>query len=163
MDRRKLSATGTLVNGRVVLFKPVAFREDLARWPNGPIVLSVERTGATRSLRQNAYYWSAVIGAIVERTGFSPIETHELCKAQHLSKARAAAGENGHLINGLVIGGSTVRQDTLEFCEYLERIIQWAAETIDVVIEPPDPTWRRRAEAARRRAQAPSCPRPHRV
>lgn len=117
------------------------------------VLITVERVLATRSLLQNAYYWSVVV-ALVATTftkarpnrPFSPLETHEILKAQFIDPNLILEGIiPGQVINGLSIGASTTDLNKLQFIEYLERIVWWAAEKYDLYIPDPDPDWKRKA------------------
>lgn len=113
---------------------------------DGEYTLTLERAHATRSAAQNAYYHAVLVKNIADHTGHTAGETHEVLKAMHLPHDAAANGENGRLMNGLVIGGSTTRLNKLAFIEFIERIQQWAATELDLVLPDPDPEWREQAE-----------------
>jgi hypothetical protein len=119
--------------------------EALKRWQDCNCIVTIERAHATRSKAQNDYYHSVVVARIADKFKRDPKEMHEILKAVHLPHAKAQRGENGTLMNGYVIGGSTTKLNKLEFIEYLETIVQWAAER-DIVIPDPDPDWRAHAE-----------------
>lgn len=99
----------------------------------------IERKHATRSLAQNAWYWSGVVGAISEHTGYSPDEVHELLKAKFLPKKLAIADGNGEVVDELVIGGSTTKLNKIQFGEYIEEVRKWAGETLGLTIHDPLP------------------------
>lgn len=98
------------------------------------------RKHATRSVNQNAWYWSQIVGLISEHTGYTPDETHEVLKQLFLPKKLAVAAANGEIVNELVIGGTTTTLNKLEFADYCERIRLWAQEQLNIDI--PDPTER---------------------
>lgn len=150
----RVVAGGSVHQGRLELTDRPALAEALAKFKDGPVTVTFERRRSTRSTLQNAYLWSVVVPYVSKSTGFDLAETHEVLKAQHLPKDQAAMGENGRLMNGLVIGGSTTRLSTWEYVEFLDRIVQWAAETLSCVIPPPDPAWRQHAQDAREKADA---------
>jgi hypothetical protein len=99
----------------------------------------IEKKHATRSLAQNAYYWGGVVGSIAEYTGYTPEEVHEYLKAKFLPKTLAFAGAGGEVVDEFVIGGSTAKLNKLEFGEFIERVRQWAAETLSLDIKDPLP------------------------
>jgi hypothetical protein len=120
----------------------------MARMRDGEYTLTLERVHATRSKAQNDYYHAVVVARIAATWERSADETHEILKAKFLPIEKARTGENGRLMNGLVIGGSTTRLNKLEFIEYLEAIVMWAAsEPLYLYIPDPDPLWRQHAEA----------------
>lgn len=102
-------------------------------------VLMIEKKHATRSLAQNAWYWSGVIGSISEYTGYTPEEVHEFCKAKFLPNKVTMADKNGEVVEEIVLGGSTSTLNKLQFGEYIEAIRKWAAESLDLNIHDPLP------------------------
>jgi hypothetical protein len=118
-----------------------ALQEAVRTWRKGPVTVTVERQHATRSAQANAYYWSVVVKALSEYTGYTPDETHELLKRQFLPKELAVTGKNGRLVAEFVIGGSTAKLNGLDFFDYVEVIRLWAFEELEVSIPPPDPEW----------------------
>jgi hypothetical protein len=127
-----------LVSGRVKT-NSVRLRKLLSGRRDCELTLTIEKRHATRSMAQNAWYWSGIVGAISEHTGYTPDEVHELLKAKFLPKRLAIADGNGVVVDELVIGGSTTKLNKIEFGEYIERIRHWAAETLDFVIHDPLP------------------------
>ncbi len=107
----------------------------------------IERKHATRSLAQNAFYWSVVVASLSEHTGYTPDEIHEILKAKFLPKTRAITDRNGEIVGEFVIGGSTTALNKIEFGEYIEQVRVWAAE-LGVYIPDPDPEWKTNATEA---------------
>lgn len=122
----------------------------VAKMRDGEYLLRLERAYANRSDQQNKWYWSQVVGLVAKHTGYTADEIHEIYKAKFLPKHLAFADGNGELKGEFVIGGSTAKLNTSEFADYCERIREWAADELGVVIPDPDPRWRekRRREAA---------------
>lgn len=129
---------GQLVSGRLKVNRR-RLAELLRARRDCELTILIEKRHATRSAAQNAYYWAGVIGSISEHTGYTPDEVHELLKAKFLPKRMAVADKNGVIVDELVIGGTTTRLNRLEFGEYIERVRQWAAESLDLVIHDPLP------------------------
>jgi hypothetical protein len=125
--------SGQLKLNRVRLVKLLKGRRDCE------LVLMLERKHATRSLAQNAWYWSGVIGSISDHTGYTPEEVHEFCKAKFLPNKVTLADKNGEVVEEVVIGRSTTALNKIQFGEYIEAIRQWAAETLDLNIHDPLP------------------------
>lgn len=99
---------------------------------DGEYELRIERRKATRSLQSNRFYWGVVIKALADYTGYSPNEVHEICKAKFLPKQAAICDRNGVVVDELVIGGSTAKLDPGEFTDYIEAIVTWAVQTLDM-------------------------------
>lgn len=97
----------------------------------------IRRLRATRSQRQNAYWWGVCLALVSEHTGYSPEEMHEIAKQMFLPKTLALSNHNGEVVGEFVMGGSTRTLNTKEFGEFMDRFKQWAAQTLDVYI--PDP------------------------
>jgi hypothetical protein len=150
---KQVATLGRVADGKLLVSKRREFDAELARWQDCRVSIVVERLHATRSKAQNDYYWSVVVAriagtwAVKLRRKVSPHEVHDVLKAQFLPHDDAAKGVNGTLINGLVIGGTTTKLNKLQFVEYLEAIVAWAAEKWDVYIQDPDPLWRQHAES----------------
>lgn len=137
--------SGTVKEGVLYLRNRKRMDADLSKWRDCEVIVTVEKTHATRSRAQNDYYHAVCVKFVAERTGYNLKEAHEVLKAMHLPRDLAAKGRNGRIVGDLVIGGSTTKLNKLEFIEYLERIVQWGAETLDIVIPDPDPEWREKA------------------
>lgn len=150
---KTLETNGRIERGKLVISNRAQFVDALRTWQDCPVTVTVERQHATRSKAQNDYYHSVVVARVADAWSkklgrvFTVKEAHELLKAQFLPPDMAQRGENGTLINGLVIGGSTTKLNKLQFIEYLESIVGWAAEKWDCFIPDPDPLWREHAES----------------
>lgn len=134
----EIVTTGFVKRGRLEMRNRKAVLAQLSRMRDCEVVITIEPRKAARSQQQNRWYWGVIIDLLSEHTGFSPEEMHEVCKAQFLPKKLAVADGNGVIHGEFVIGGSTTKLNKLEFGEYCERIRQWAAEDLGVVIPDPD-------------------------
>lgn len=145
---------GRIEKGELKLAKTDDLREAVSHCRDCVVMLTLERVTATRSLPQNAYYWSVVVELVAKKytesrkhRPFSPKETHEILKAQFFDPNLVLEGLiPGQIINGLCIGVSTTDLNKLQFIEYLERIVWWAAEKMDLYIPDPDPDWKLKAQ-----------------
>lgn len=132
-------ASASVKGGKLYIRNRRQFDAQIAEMRDGwELELAIRRRRATRSLLQNAYYWGVVIELLSDHTGYTPDEMHEFCKATFLPKRLAVADGNGEIVGELVLGGSTRGMNKLEFGEYMERIRQWAADMLDVLIPDPD-------------------------
>jgi hypothetical protein len=68
-------------------------------------------------------------------------------KAKFLPKHLSVPNQNGEIVGEFVIGGSTTKLNKLEFGEYCDSIVRWAAEDLGLVIPDPDPAWREKRSA----------------
>lgn len=81
----------------------------------------VEKERGTRSRRANNYLWGVVYPLIAEYMGETPEDVHEIMRSKFLRTKRIWRGGE------LTILKSTTQLTSLEFGEYVERIIQEAA------------------------------------
>ena len=131
-------ASGTVREGKLYLRNRRDFDRQIAQMKEGwALEVTVSRLRATRSQKANAYYWGVVLQRLSEHTGYTVDELHDLCKAMFLPKKLALTDGNGEVVGEFVLGGSTRTLKTNEFYEYVERVRQWAAETLDCYT--PDP------------------------
>ena len=72
-----------------------------------------------RTLRQNRWYWSCVVGIPAEHYGYLPEEMHEAYKWMFL---RRFEEDKPNTVK------STTSLDTKEFTEYIEKCRCWAAQ-----------------------------------
>jgi len=152
---QQFSTTGRIEEGKLYLRSRRVLDRALATWKDCDVVVTIEKAHATRSHAQNAYFHSVVVAMVSDRTGYTPKEAKELLKALCLPHDLAESGKNGRLLNGLVIGGSTSKLNKLEFIDFLEACVRYAAEHMDMVIPDPDPRWREHArEEAEKKGQA---------
>lgn len=134
----EIVGTAQVRNGRLFIKDRRSFDDQVRRMDERWMLeISVKRLRATRSIQANRYYFGVVIAAISDATGYHPDETHDLMKMLHLPKELAICDSNGEIVGEYVMGGSTRNLTTTEFYEYVERVRQWAAETLDVYT--PDP------------------------
>ena len=82
---------------------------------------------ATRSARQNAWYWAVILPTIGAALGAHPADLHEYCKLR-FNPVQDAAG---------TFGGSTAAMDTAQFGAYCDAIRRWAWQTWQLDIPTP--------------------------
>ena len=129
--------TGVIEGGKLEIRNRAGLSQALRGMKDGEVLIRIERLRATRSQRQNAWYWGVIVQMLADHTGYTPDEMHEVLKAKFIPKRFAVADGNGEVRDELVIGGSTAVLNTVEFGEYCEAIRGWAAVDLSVVI--PDP------------------------
>lgn len=102
------------------------------------MVLKVARKRGKRSGQQNKFYWAVVVQEI--RLGLLNIgydmnkdEVHHWLKQKFNSVV--IPGNDGLAIE---VPKSTTELNKLEFGEYIDRIAQWAAEYLSIVIPAPN-------------------------
>lgn len=106
-----------------------AMRLALAHWQRCQVTITVEKQHATRSLDQNALYWSGYVNPLAEYTGYTPFEMHAYLKKRFLPKQRIEIVDRR---SGVVIDEQDLDQLTtttlnkIEFGEYLDEIKAFA-------------------------------------
>ena len=119
--------TGRIDRGKLILDTPQRYLVHLARLDGKPVELLIRKRRSQRSLPQNAYYWGVVVEILAEHFGYEKEEMHVALKFKFL---RTHDGD-------LPTGRSTSKLTTVEFVNYTNEIIRWAAQEHQVFI--PDP------------------------
>lgn len=83
-----------------------------------------------RSERQNRYYWGVVLKLISETTGESSEDLHNHFSYKWLS----TNGKSGKLISKK----STTTLSTIEFAEYIDKIIIWGERFLNITFPEPE-------------------------
>lgn len=132
----------TVTPGGLVFQDRAALRRFVLSFPEGSEVwVTIEKRGKARTLRQNAYYWGAVLPTIAASTGHSVMELHEIFKRRFLPPTIVVyRGEE------VAIRPSTTETNTVEFTDYIERIRAEALE-LGVVIPSPSQAFDMRPDA----------------
>lgn len=117
---------GTIKDGKLTLDNKHKF-ELFLRCLDGRVELTVKKFRKKRSDPQNRYYWGVVIKILGEHFGYESEEMHEALKWQFLRKKGPVP---------TVI--STTKLNTMEFMEYLDRIMRWASIEHKIYIPSPD-------------------------
>lgn len=110
----------------------------------GQYEVEIEPRRVTRSNAQNAYYWGVVVEAV--RLGIdeawgenlSAEQVHDLLRKKFL-ELPIVNRKTGEVVE--VIPGSTRALSTVEFCAYLDQVIKFAGEFLNVEVPPADPEW----------------------
>lgn len=110
---------GEVKQGKLKLDSPSSYLVYLSSLEGKRIELSLQKERNNRTLSQNAYYWGVIIEILGQHFGYEPDEMHEALKYKFLKI---------HEDTGLISVRSTTKLSTLEFGDYLDRIIRWAAE-----------------------------------
>lgn len=122
-----------------------AINEEVKRLDGQNVRVLVTKDTRTRTTKQNRYYWGVVVKMIADQTGYTPEEVHEAMKTEYLGRRFVEFGRKE-----VQLSKSTKDIDTKEMSDYTERVRQFAAEFLQMVI--PDP---RQAQEAGLIEQAP--------
>lgn len=112
--------TGRFEKGSLKLDKRPKFLELAKRLEGKKIMLCIEEFVPLRTISQNRYYHGVVVKMMASHLGYKPDEMHEALKMKFLG-----THEDGELPSCR----STTDLDVKEFGEFLENVIQLAAES----------------------------------
>ena len=121
---------GRVEKGKLILDDPSRFLVHQASLEGKKIELVLRKSSSIRSLNANAYYWSVIVKLIADHCGYDSDECHEALKFKFLSDQ--APDEQG-----LVKIRSTASLNVDEFIDYTNRVVVWAATTLQVYIPAP--------------------------
>jgi hypothetical protein len=133
----KLELTGHIDdNGVLTIHNRIAVKEWAAQHPGRNILIKFEKRGSKRSSNQNRYYHGVVVQMVCQGLrdigySLSHDETHFFLK-QKFNPVQIP-GNGGFVIE---VPGTTTQMNKTEFADYIDRIAQFAAEYLNVVIPP---------------------------
>lgn len=142
----KLSYYGKVKGGKITLPRKRLQKEVASTFEGHGIEVIFQRKRNRRSSQQNRYYHGVVIPMVLNafidlghdlqsgNAGHHEM-IHEILKERFLDNGIELSDANGEVIEGPC---STTRCTTVDFMEYLERIAQWAAEALNIVIPEPN-------------------------
>ena len=113
------------------------FLAEVACLKDGLYELTLKKK-ARRSNQQNRYYWGVIIFEINHRlkqlgNDFDSETVHEFLKDKF--NKMGIIGEGGELIG--TVGGSTAKLNKEDFGIYIDKIIDWAKQFLDITIPLP--------------------------
>lgn len=118
---------GTVKHNKVIFEKVDLLNGYLISLEGKDIEIVIRKRKKNRTLSQNNWYWSCVVGIAAEHFGYEPDEMHEAYKFLFLRKHVEGKPETVR---------STTSLTTVEFSSYVEKCRQFCAEE-EIVI--PDP------------------------
>lgn len=127
----KLKHLASVIDKKLILKHEDRFLEDVKRYNGKSVEITMREYLPNRSNPLNQYYWGVVIKLLSEHTGFDKYETHELMKGLYL---KTKVEMNGKLYDSIK---STTKINNKQMLIYIEKIKQFASETLEVYI--PDP------------------------
>lgn len=152
---RHFSCGGRTEDGKLRVRNASRYDHAIAAFGTCEVIVTIEKAHATRSKPQNDYMWAVVIPRVQQSFKERGIDagddikvTHEVLKAQFMDPELIRTGRiRGYISDtGLTLGTHTPDLNKLQFIEYLERIVDHAAEYWKTYIPPPDPNWREQAQ-----------------
>lgn len=118
----------------------------LHAWPREkPCLVTVEKFVRHRSNLQNNALWGVAYKVLSEATGFRPPELHEYFLGEHFGwEVYDIMGMKKRRPRRTTTMNENGERDVLSteaFCDFYAFIQQRAAETVQVNVPDPDPTW----------------------
>lgn len=135
----KQQFAGKIENKRIRLYNRESFDLAVEKLNEHQVTITLE-SGLKRSNAQNAYYFGVVIKELVKATGDDPDNIHQYLKTKFNPKNLKIVSTQTGEIDEAVIGGSTTQLTTIEFGEYIDAILRWAAQFLNLVIPEPNQT-----------------------
>lgn len=94
--------------------------------------IEIKPVSNSRSDQQNRYMWGVVYKLVSDHTGFTPEEVHETYKIKFLTYEKEHKGKIYKFTK------STANLSTLEFGEYLDKVINHAQGELKIIIPEPN-------------------------
>ncbi len=124
----RLTFAGSVLNGKLRLDRREDFEASVRHFEGKRVTLELAKLTRKRSKEQNAWYWDAIAG-LADHIGYDTAEElHEDLGHKFLLV---------HHASGLESRRSTTALTTVEFSDYMERVIHWAAEFHGYIIQDP--------------------------
>jgi hypothetical protein len=135
----KVEVYGEIVNGSLSITNERRLSEDLKQFKDCEVVVIIKKRGR-RSTQSNRYYFGVIIAEIRAEFRNRGIEAtqeemHEALKLK-FNPIKTLDENTGELL--LEIGGRTSEFNQDEMSEYIEKIMQWSAESLGIYIPPPN-------------------------
>lgn len=147
---KKLSFSGHVDESGKLQIDRQLFASTVKQFSGKEITLTIEKRSKHRSNQQNSYLWAVVYPCVLHgliEVGYDiePNDTelaHEWCKKEFLENRKIGKKD---VQNGsddyITLPASTTGLTTEEFNQYIERISQFSAEYLGVVIPAPTAEW----------------------
>lgn len=130
--------SGIVEKGQLKIRNRKRFEDEFKGWRDCNVTITIERSHATRSHAQNAWYFGVILKMISDETGYTQQELHEFFKTKFNAKTIAIVDQKtGEVTSEQVIGQTTTTLNKLQFGEFCESVRHWAAEQLGLDI--PDP------------------------
>lgn len=125
--------------GEITNFNRQQFIQQLQLLSGSDAMLIVKPIKTIRGLSLNNYYFGVVVKMVMNRVrdlgnDWNAKRTHDYLKDRFVPDDIDFDLENGSVI---ITNGSTSSLTNKQFTDYIERIIQWAAEVLDIQIPFP--------------------------
>lgn len=119
---------GHIENKKLKLNNPKSFNKKIEEMDGKTIEITLQSRKRTRTLSQNAYYWSAILPAISDYTGYNEEDLHNHFKYHFLKKK----------VGNLDSFKSTTQLTKQEFTDYIEKIRRFTEQVLGFHIQSPE-------------------------
>ena len=138
MDNKTPIFYGQVEGGELKLANKEVFKRYL-KLLDGLVTVVVKKKRNSRSLPQNSYYWGGVLTTIAYEIGEDDIESlHEYFKNEYLLRVKQVANKKTGELTEIKMSRSTTKLDTVQFTEYLDKVVRWAAKMGIIVLTPEE-------------------------
>ena len=135
----KLKYNGEVKESGLHIYQRADFDESIRNFMGKKVTITIQRMQNNRSLDQNSYYWKVIVPMVQD--GLLDVGYRLDKEAVH-----NYLKENFHIIehvnfkSGEIIKsiGSTTRMTTTSMMDYFAKIVQWAAEYLNIQIPEPN-------------------------
>jgi septum formation inhibitor-activating ATPase MinD len=135
----KIEDWAHIQGGKLVLGNRKRFEAEIKNCQDCDVIVTVKKRGK-RSTQQNRYYWGICIAEIrlrLRELGYrmTAEDIHSMLKLKFIPVTL----RDGEVLIA-TMPGSTAELNKSEMMEYLEQVIQWAQDTLEITIPPSDKT-----------------------
>ena len=135
----KLVCETRVVGGKLEFKHKSVFLHDVHKLRDGDYILTLEKKNKKRSIFQNQFYWGVIIPLVKQGLYDNGYElTTELVHEYLKSNFSIKEIVNEHSGEILKLIGSTSEMTTTDMMLYFEKIMQWSAEYLNVIIPEPN-------------------------
>lgn len=121
-----------ITNGKIEPLNAERFGKDLELYEGKAVEISIKKWKDKRTLSQNSLYWR-ILELIENETGNDKDTLHDYFKIRFLDKRRLKLGDDEK-----ILPGSTRKLDTREMGQYIDKIILFASQELQIAIPAPD-------------------------
>lgn len=123
---------GMVRNGKLLLDKSEEFKACLASFEGKDVVVSVKKAEYIRTGAENRYYWGVIVRMVSDEMAIIPEEAHDFLKSLFLKEGVEIKGKRWEIIK------STASLSIGDFEDYCEKIRQWCANEMGLIIPLPN-------------------------
>lgn len=139
MNSKTIKAKAFVNAGGIIKLPRSLIEGAAARFAGKEVNVTIEEVSERRSEDQNAYYWVAIVNPICDKWNdlgerLLPDTVHEILKYKFLRVVKMDE-ETAEVMVEYVRSTSNLKM--FEFAFYIEDCIRFAAESLELAIEPP--------------------------